>query len=255
MGHTGRCIGGAGGVGLGSVGLALLVAGCAHQASAPSPESAGVHHTTSSARWHAFALPGKARTRYEHKVIDGRKVVHARADRSASMWRQHVRLETQQLGRMHFSWKVPRLIDAADMTDRDGDDAPVRIVLAFDGDRQHLSVRNRMMFDLAESLTGEAPPYATLMYVWDPRAEVGAVIKAPRSDRVRGLVVESGPQRVGRWLHYERDVVADFRRAYGEDPGPLIGVAVMTDSDNTGTETEAFYGQIELLGASGMRLL
>ena len=205
--------------------------------------------------WHAFALPGKARTHYEHKVVDGRAALHARADRSASMWRQHVRLEPQHLSRVHFSWKVPRLIEAADLSDRDADDTPVRIVLAFDGDRQRLSMRNRMMFDLAESLTGEAPPYATLMYVWDPKAEVGSVIRAPRSDRVRGVVVESGPQRLGRWLHYERDVLADFRRAYGEEPGALVGVAVMTDSDNTSSETEAFYGGIELEGVTRLRLL
>lgn len=236
----------------GAVGLAMLAAGCSSVSTAPVPQRA---EPGLAARWHAFALPGKARTHYEHKVVDGRAALHARADRSASMWRQHVRLEPQHLSRVHFSWKVPRLIEAADLSDRDADDTPVRIVLAFEGDRQRLSMRNRMMFDLAESLTGEAPPYATLMYVWDPKAEVGSVIRAPRSDRVRGVVVESGPQRLGRWLHYERDVRADFKRAYGEEPGALVGVAVMTDSDNTRSETEAFYGGIELEGVTRLRLL
>ncbi|MBP7521960.1 MAG: DUF3047 domain-containing protein, partial [Leptothrix sp. (in: Bacteria)] len=69
------------------------------------------------------------------------------------------------------------------------------------------------------------------------------------------VVVESGARRLGQWLRYERDVVADFRAAYGEDPGELIGIAVMTDSDNTGTEAEAFYGPIELWDASRRRLL
>lgn len=241
-----------------SAGAALLCAGLAWGCSTATHEPAAgarLVQPSLAAHWHAFALPGKARTHYEHKVVDGRAALHARADRSASMWRQHVRLEPQHLSRVHFSWKVPRLIDAADLSDRDADDTPVRIVLAFEGDRQRLSMRNRMMFDLAESLTGEAPPYATLMYVWDPKAEVGSVIRAPRSDRVRGVVVESGPQRLGRWLHYERDVLADFRRAYGEEPGALVGVAVMTDSDNTSSETEAFYGGIELEGVTRLRLL
>lgn len=229
--------------------LATTLAGCAM---APQGASTLVR---SSVEWRAVSLPGKAMTRYVHTTLNGRPVLHARADRSASMWRHVLRVEPVGLGRVHFSWKVPRLIESAHLGERDGDDAPVRLVLAFEGDRQRLSMRNRMMFDLAESLTGEAPPYATLMYVWDPKAEVGSVILAPRSDRVRGLVVESGPQRLGRWLHYERDVIADFRRAYGEEPGALIGVAVMTDSDNTSSETEAFYGGIELEGVTRLRLL
>lgn len=208
------------------------------------------------AEWRAVPLPGKAATRYVRTSLDGRSVLHARADRSASMWRHVLRIEPVGLGRLHFSWKVPRLIEGADLRRREGDDTPVRLVLAFDGDRQRLSMRDRMLFDLAESLTGEAPPYATLMYVWDPQAQPGTVIPAPRSDRVRGLVVESGPQRLGRWLHYERDVAADFQQVFGEAPGALIGVAVMTDSDNTGTQAEAFYGGIEMQGSGGrLRLL
>lgn len=232
--------------------LALL-AGCA----APVRDDPAVAVATSlptvvpsaaSAAWKPFALPGKAGTRYEVRTLDHEAVVHAVADSSASMWRRQLRIEPGHWHRLAFSWQVPALIPGADLTQREGDDAPVRIVLAFDGEHARLSMRDRMMFELAETLTGEAPPYATLMYVWDPRAPVDSIIRAPRSDRVRSVVVESGPQRVGRWLRYERDIVADYRRAYGEDPGALIGVAVMTDSDNTRTRAEGYYGQLRLIG-------
>ncbi len=203
-----------------------------------------------------FGLPGKRRTHYRHTHLEGRAVLHARSAASASMWRHPLRLPATRLGHMHFSWMVPKMIAGADLSRREGDDTPVRIVLAFDGDHQRLSAGTRMMFELAETLTGEPPPFATLMYVWAPHAApLGSVIHAPRSDRVRSVVVESGARRLGQWLRYERDVVADFRAAYGEDPGELIGIAVMTDSDNTGTEAEAFYGPIELWDASRRRLL
>jgi hypothetical protein len=204
--------------------------------------------------WHGVVFPGKRSTHYRPLQHEGRTALHAQADASASMWRRPIKVDALDLGRVRFSWNVPRLIEQADLSDRDAEDTPVRIVLAFEGDHSQLSLRNRMMFDLAETLTGERPPYATLMYVWDTRAPVDSVIAAARTDRVRTLVVESGPQRCRRWLNYERDVVADYRRMFGEEPGPLVGVAFMTDSDNTRSQIDAYYGDIELIGKSGQSL-
>jgi hypothetical protein len=104
-------------------------------------------------------------------------------------------------------------------------------------------------------LTGEELPYATLMYVWCNQREPLSVVRNPRTDRIRKLVLESGPTRLGRWLDYERDVRADFERVFGEPPGALVGVAVMTDSDNTRSTTSAFYGPVRHVApqASGAR--
>jgi hypothetical protein len=102
------------------------------------------------------------------------------------------------------------------------------------------------MFDLAQVLTGEAPPYATLMYVWDSRAEVGSLIVNPRTDRVRKIVLDSGPEGLKRWRDHRRNLAEDFRKAFGEEPGTLVGIAVMTDGDNTRSMAQAWYGAIEL---------
>ncbi len=83
-----------------------------------------------------------------------------------------------------------------------------------------------------------------------PARAVGSVVVNPRTDRIRKLVVESGSARLKQWLDYERDIRADFRAVFGEEPGPLIGVALMTDSDNTQSEARAWYGPVELLPAT-----
>jgi hypothetical protein len=124
-------------------------------------------------------------------------------------------------------------------------------LLAFDGDTKRLSPRTRVMFDLMHTLTGEAPPFATLMYVWDGSTPVDTLVVNRRSDRVRKIVLESGPAHLGQWRNYTRDIAVDFRRAFGEEPGTLIGIAVMTDTDNTQTSAEAWYGEIKLLSVSG----
>jgi hypothetical protein len=122
----------------------------------------------------------------------------------------------------------------------------VRIVLAFEGDRSRFSAR-RALSELARALTGEEMPYATLMYVWCNKREPGTVIRSPRTDRIRKLVVESGRHRLNQWLDYERDIRADYERAFGEAPGALVGIAIMTDSDNT--RSRAWYGPVRRAGA------
>lgn len=231
------------------MGGGLLLAGCASVAP-PSPHAPLAEVLPG---WQEFALPGKRSTRYWAGWEGPQRVVHARADGSASMLRRRVRIEGSELGSVAFSWRAAALIDGADLTDADASDSPTRIVLAFDGDPARLSARNRMLFDLAQAVSGEAPPYATLMYVWDNRAAAETVIPSRRTDRVRKIVVESGPERRGRWLHYRRDIAADYRRAFGEAPGALLGIGLMTDADNTRTRAEASYGDVLLLAPDGRR--
>lgn len=217
----------------------LWLSGCASlPADAPAPSGTG----PATAVWSVQRLPGKRVTEYTPAARAGQRCTQAKADRSASLWRRTVRVEPHDWRTLQFSWWVDTLNAEASVADSDRDDASARLVLAFDGDASRLSMRNQMMFDLARTLTGESPPYATLMYVWDATAPVGTVITSSRSDRIRKIVVESGPERLRRWRHYERDAQADFNAVFGEPPGALIGLAFMTDSDNTQGKAEACYG-------------
>jgi Protein of unknown function (DUF3047) len=197
------------------------------------------------AGWESVLLPGKQATRYTWDVVDGQAAWRADADRSASMWRKRLSLPATSLRQIEFTWRVDQLIPEAIVADAGQDDAPARILVAFDGDHAKLSLRNRMLFDLADTLTGERPPYATLMYVWaDAKSAPETVLISQRSDRIRKIVVDTGSQHLGHWRRHRRDLVADFQRAFGEPPGDVIGVALMTDSDNTGSAAQAWYGDI-----------
>lgn len=196
--------------------------------------------------WRHQQFPGKSPTQFQYARDEGREAIAATASSSASMLRQDVRIEPAELGSVLFSWKVPQLIAGADLASRDADDSPVRVVLVFEGDRSKFSTRDAMMSELSRAITGEELPYATLMYVWCNRRQAGTVITSPRTARIRGLVVESGPGKLNQWLDYERNVRADFERAFGEPPGALLGVAVMSDTDNTRSTARAWYGPLRL---------
>jgi len=221
---------------LGSV-PALLAAGCA----TPPPPAA-----TAAAEWHDVPLPGKRRTEYRWERLEGRSELVARADRSSSMYRRRVAEQPGPDAAIEFAWWVQSLPVEGDVSNADTEDAAARVLLAFGGDHGRLSPRNQMMFELARALTGEAPPYAMLGYVWDVKAPVGSTVVHPRSDRVRKIIVESGPAGLRQWRSYRRSVRDDFQRAFGEAPGPLLAVAVMTDGDNTGSTLFTRYRDIRL---------
>lgn len=193
--------------------------------------------------WQHRTFPGKAPNQFSYLALDGRPAMAVQSKAALSVLRKVVQVEPEQLATLRFSWRKSDLIADADMALRDQDDA-LRIVLAFDGDRSKLSARDQMMSELARTLTGEEMPYATLMYVWCNEREVGSVVVNPRTDRIRKLVLESGGTGLGRWLDYERDIRADYRRVFGEEPGRLLAVGLMTDTDNTRGTATTWYGPV-----------
>jgi hypothetical protein len=201
---------------------------------------------THGSPWIPTALPGKRKTQFNRSAREGRDAFHAVSNRSASMLRRKIHRPAAELGLLQFSWQTPMLIAAADMADRDAEDAVVRVILSFEGDRSQFSNKNKMLSELSQALTGEELPYATLMYVWCNTRPVGTIITNPRTDRIRKMVLESGPANLGKWLDYERDIRADFVKAFGEEPGALTGIALMTDTDNTQSKATAWYGPVSL---------
>ena len=204
-------------------------------------------------QWQHYHLPGKQATQYNFARLDGRDAMAVTAASSASLLRQKVRIEPQELAQIKFSWKVPELISMADLAVRENADSPVRIVLAFEGDRSKFSAKNAMLSELAHAMTGEPLPYATLMYVWCNTRAPGTVISSTRSDRIRKMVVESGAKNVNMWMDYERNIRTDYEKAFGEAPGALVGIGIMTDSDNTRTTTRAWYGHVKLAGVASQQ--
>jgi len=216
--------------------LALL-AGCASTVTPPPQATEG---------WRPLALPGKKLTKYSWTEKDGRPALEATSDRSASIWRKRLDPAIAGVGEVGFSWWVQSLIPGANVSDIDHEDAVARVIFGFAGDVDKLPLKTRMKFELAQALTGEAPPYATLMYVWDSKLPVGTVVINPRSDRIRKIVVDSGPAELRRWREHRRNLAEDFRLAFGEAPGALTSMAVMTDSDNSRASAHTWYGPVEL---------
>lgn len=195
-----------------------------------------------AADWQHFPFPSKTPTTYRYTFEDGRDAVQAQSQSSSSMLRRDLNLSAHALSTIQFSWKVPELLKNCDVGIPEVDDSPVRILLTFEGDRDKFSAKNALLSELAQLLLGEPLPYATLVYVWSNHHPLESVILSARTDRVRSIVVESGDTHLNKWQDYERNIRADFEKAFGEAPGALLRIAIMTDSDNTQSKTAAWYG-------------
>ena len=197
--------------------------------------------------WTAWRLhPTKPTTAFRTVSVDGTRVVEAVADRSVSGLKQLVDIDPQERPILEWRWRIDAPVAGADVADRYADDAPVRVVLAFDGDVSTLPLREQMFFERAKLLTGQSLPYATLMYVWCNRNEPEAVVPNAHTSRVRKIIVQSGERGTKEWLSYRRDIVADYERAFGVKPGRLVAVGVMSDTDNTKQLSRGWYGDIRV---------
>jgi len=120
-------------------------------------------------------------------------------------------------------------------------------VVTFDGDRSKLPLDERLFADNFRLFTKQEFPYAILMYIWENRAPVGRVIDNLHTSRIKMIVADSGAENLGKWRSETRNVYEDYRRAFGEEPPPIRSIGIMTDSDNTGADAEAYYGDILFL--------
>jgi len=188
----------------------------------------------------------KRDTRYEVMAEGGQPVLHATAAGSASAWVLLKGFDLAATPVLQWRWRVPGLIPSAANEDPKREDAPARVIVGFDGDKSRLPDEEQRYFARIKRLTGRDMPYAMLMYIWDNKNPVDMVVPSAHTSRVKMIVVESGAAGVGAWRSYQRNVVQDFERAFGEKPGRALGFGLMTDTDNTGETAEGFYGPLRL---------
>ena len=204
-----------------------------------------------SSNWQPYTLvPSKPRTEYKLVSTDRGVALEANADKSASGIVRRIRMDPRDHRMLEWRWRVRNLIPGADKRIASADDSPARLIVSFHGDARKLDFEERTKFRLARAISGQSLPYATLMYVWSNQYPVGTVIVNPHTERVRSIVVASGAEGVGQWRSYRRDVLADYRNAFSEEPGDIVAVGLMTDADNTRQKASCAYGDITFLRAA-----
>jgi len=182
-------------------------------------------------------------TTYELVKDGAQVVVKAMSDSSASGLTKEVRINPKEFPIVRWRWKVDNLLQKSDATRKDGDDYPARLYITFEYDPDKVSFGKKIKYKAGQALFGDIP-IGAISYVWETKAPVGAIIDNAYTDFVKMVVVESGPSNIGLWVDEERNIYEDYKKAFGEEPPMINGVAIMSDTDNTKERATAYYGDI-----------
>ncbi|HAF54856.1 MAG TPA: hypothetical protein DCL01_06500 [Thauera sp.] len=186
-------------------------------------------------------------TRYTLREWDGVPAIEAQAERSMALLGRPVEVDLAATPYLCWLWRVDAPVADADMTRKAGDDYAARVYLTFDVAPEALGFGTRAKLALARSIYGDQVPDAALNYVWDNRHPIGTLRDNAYTDRARMLVLRSGADEAGRWVLERRNVVEDFRRAFGDLPAKLSGLAIASDTDNTGGVARAGFAQFRFV--------
>jgi hypothetical protein len=154
----------------------------------------------------------------------GQRVLQAKSYGTASGLVFETEYDPKEYPILSWRWKVANIIVKGDSRTKAGDDYAVRVYVVFP----------HWFF----------PKTRTLNYIWANRLPKEAAQANAYLNNAIMIAVESGVEKVGEWVAVRRNLVEDYRRAFGEDPPDIGAIAIMTDTDNTGESAIAWYGDI-----------
>ena len=241
----------------------LLLAACIARAQpnaagdGPSVAGASLLAPPGAAAWVSAPLPAQKLppTRFDLREVDGRPAWRVESPASygnlvhAVQAVQAVQGAGAQARTIAWRWRLDRAIERADLLTKAGDDAALKVCALFDMPAERVPFVERQLLRVARAASGQALPAATLCYVWAPLASTGAggaevasrasgvVLPNAHTRRMRWMVLRGAESPLGAWQVEQRDLRADFLRAFGDETAtvpPLVAVLVGADADNTG---------------------
>ena len=181
----------------------------------------------------------------------GRTVLKAESVQAASGVIRPVRIDPRTYPWLVWSWKIKHVLEKGDLRSKDGDDYPARVYVAFAFDPDQAGIWARLRHKGASMAAGRELPGSALNYIWANKAPKGTIAPSPYARESMLVAVQSGNTGRGQWTTERRNLVQDYQRAFDRKPPEIIGLAVMTDSDDTGEQTTGYYGDIQLCREAG----
>jgi Protein of unknown function (DUF3047) len=188
------------------------------------------------APWHFVGLPSRytiPATHFDITEIGGTKVLRVSADKA---YGNMVHDWTGPMESIKFRWRLDTPLPKADLKSKKTEDIALKVCLSFDLPMEQIPAAERATFKLAQFFSPDKLPTATLCYVWAHAEAVGSEMASPYTGRVRYIVLNTGGNPLKTWQDHQRDVKADFLKAFGAESQimpAVTAIIVGADSDNT----------------------
>lgn len=176
---------------------------------------------------------------WEHKIFQGRVAywvdlqpgggfVHSKSKGSASAIFYRLKFDVTKYPHLSWKWRVGKFPDKTKVDDsKKRDDFAARVYVVFIG-------RFFSNFKCVE-------------YVWDEHLPEGTTLESPYAKQIKQLVIQSGSNKSEEWVSESRNALEDYRKLFGQKPkNKVAAIAIMTDSEGTVGEAEAFFDDIKI---------
>jgi hypothetical protein len=197
--------------------------------------------------WRPVTFPKiKEHTQYGVEYQGRESVLRAESRASASAIVYRSAFSVYDYPRLRWKWKVENVYVKGNARTKEGDDYPLRIYVLFEYDPEKASTFDKAKYGLAKAFYGEYPPHSALNYIWASREDEGGILTSAYTSNAKMIVLQKGKKNLDRWIVEERDVLDDYRTAFGTDPPAKATLGIMNDSDNTKEASVSYVGFIEV---------
>ena len=102
-----------------------------------------------------------------------------------------------------------------------------------------------VVFDMGRVALFKKVP-KSIRYTWSTTLKEGTETSKLFGNQ-KIVVVESGKENTGSWITFERNIVEDYRKLFGDDPPRTpLAILILSDGDSTGSFVKADYDDIIL---------
>jgi hypothetical protein len=147
---------------------------------------------------------------------------------------------------LSWRWCVDNVIPEANGKDKSGDDYAIRVFVMFDDDSVDTSFWTSLRNSAIKLVYGTEPPESSICFVWANIEYEEKYFNNPYSETVKIVPMEMGKGRLKEWCHYKVNIVLLFQDIYNRSCPSSAKIALMGDTDNTESKTQAYLDYIRI---------
>jgi hypothetical protein len=194
----------------------------------PSPQEKPEEEPSPVKGWKMVSYFAVPPTQYSRA---GKGVIKAEALGARSSLFKEVEEKKRHDRILAWGWKVSNVVHSAIETRKDRFDAAARVMVVFGKGKSY-------------GIFGKGEPVGLkIEYIWATHLPNGHVFDHPGEKHCKVFVVESGEEKAGQWVYFERNIQKDFKKAFGEDSPGILAIGIQTDTDHSNELVTAYYSE------------
>ncbi len=173
--------------------------------------------------WKSKSFHGE--TKYNFITENDKSYLQAYSMQSASALYKKIKIDIRSTPYLNWSWRVDQPLPPLQEMEKNGDDYAARVYIVFKTGLTPLSAR-------------------ALNYVWSSNDTVGKFWPNAFTEQAIMIPLRSKQDAPHTWQYEKVNIKEDLLRYFDSLPKYIVGVAIMTDTDNSNNSAIASYGDI-----------